>query len=168
MPKTKILLYPAVIILGVGMLMLLTAAVRYATTNEFCTSCHSMTFAHEEYKKSRHYSSASGVRAGCADCHVGRGVKRLGVFGQLFSDYWIELTNPIATEQEWEKRRPELAKEVREEMNRCRESSTCLGCHNPESIRPDNERKRNAHNRIKGEGKSCIECHKNLVHGEVL
>lgn len=150
------------------MLMLLTAAVRYTTTTEFCTSCHSMTFAHEEYKNSRHFMSPSGVRAGCSDCHVGRGVKRIGVFAQLIPDAWAELMNPIKDKVEWEKRRPELAKEVRDEMNRSKKSLRCLGCHNPESIRPDNERKRNMHNRIKGEGKSCIECHKNLVHGEVL
>lgn len=167
MGKLKFLLYPAVIILGLGIFILLIAAVHYTTTTEFCTSCHSMSFAYEEYKNSRHFMSPSGVRAGCSDCHVGRGVKRIRVFAQLIPDAWAELMNPIRDKADWEKRKPGLAREVREEMLKCK-SSKCLGCHSVESLRPDNERKRNAHNRIKGEGKTCIECHKNLVHGEVL
>lgn len=167
MGKLKFLLYPAVIILGLGIFILLTAAVHYTTTTEFCTSCHSMSFAFEEYKNSRHYKSISGVRAGCPDCHVGRGIRKVLVFKQIIPDLLAELTRPIKDKTEWEKRRPALAKEVREELL-CNKSSQCLGCHYPDSIKPDNERKRLAHSRIKSEGKSCIECHKNLVHAEVL
>jgi nitrate/TMAO reductase-like tetraheme cytochrome c subunit len=46
----------------------------YSSTNEFCTSCHSMTYVEEEYQKSVHYNPVSGVRAGCGDCHVSAGV----------------------------------------------------------------------------------------------
>ena len=44
--------------------------VAYTNTMEFCTSCHSMTFPYEEYKKSAHFKNAVGVQAGCPDCHV--------------------------------------------------------------------------------------------------
>ena len=154
-------------ITAVFILFVLCAGSRYTTTTEFCTSCHSMTFAFEEYKNSRHYKSISGVRAGCADCHVGRGIRKIFVFKQLVPDLFAELTRPIKDKAEWEKRRAALAKEEREELS-CNKSSQCLGCHYPDSIKPDNERKRLAHSRIKSEGKSCIECHKNLVHAEIL
>jgi Nitrate/TMAO reductases, membrane-bound tetraheme cytochrome c subunit len=40
-------------------------------TTEFCVSCHSMeATVYREYRTSVHYSNASGVRAGCPDCHV--------------------------------------------------------------------------------------------------
>ena len=45
---------------------------RLTTTDEFCTSCHAMqtNIADAEvYKTSLHQTTASGVRAGCGDCH---------------------------------------------------------------------------------------------------
>ena len=161
--KLPILFLSAAIIITA----LIAASAKYTTTTEFCTSCHSMRFAFEEYKNSRHYMSISGIRAGCPDCHVGRGIRKVLVLKQLLPDLWGEITNPIKDKEAWEKRRPALAKEVRNILQ-CNKSSQCLGCHYPDSIRPDNERKRLAHSRIKSEGKSCINCHQNLVHAEVL
>ena len=45
-------------------------AMEATNTLGFCTSCHEMTPAYEEYKQTAHYQNASGVRAICSDCHV--------------------------------------------------------------------------------------------------
>lgn len=140
-------------------------AVRYTTTNDFCTSCHSMSFAFEEYKKSRHYKSRSGVMVGCSDCHVGKGFRKVFVFNQLIPDLWAEVKNSIKDKADWDKRRGSLAKKVRKTLE-CR-GFLCQGCHDPVLMKPVNERNRIAHTRIKIEGMTCIECHKNLVHAEV-
>ncbi len=50
---------------------------RLTTTDEFCTSCHAMqTYIAdaETYEASAHQTTASGVRAGCADCHIPKGL----------------------------------------------------------------------------------------------
>ena len=45
------------------------AYVASTSTLPFCTSCHEMqAFVYEEYKKTPHYTNASGVRAICSDC----------------------------------------------------------------------------------------------------
>ena len=45
--------------------------MEHTNTMQFCMSCHEMrNKPYEEYKKSVHFRSASGVRAICSDCHV--------------------------------------------------------------------------------------------------
>ncbi|MFV0336224.1 MAG: NapC/NirT family cytochrome c, partial [Tropicimonas sp.] len=46
-------------------------ASKYMESTEFCVSCHEMRDnLYDDYAKSAHFSNASGVQAGCADCHV--------------------------------------------------------------------------------------------------
>lgn len=54
----------ALIILGAG------KAVRMTSTNDFCMSCHVHPVADNNWKKSVHYATQSGMRIGCADCHL--------------------------------------------------------------------------------------------------
>ncbi|MFV0359773.1 NapC/NirT family cytochrome c, partial [Tropicimonas sp.] len=43
----------------------------YTNRMDFCISCHEMhDTVYQEYIKTPHFSSASGVQATCADCHV--------------------------------------------------------------------------------------------------
>ena len=71
-PSSKI---PALGLLSVGAVITIVGVVAmnktldYFSTNEFCTSCHTMQQNYEEYKQSVHFKNASGVRADCADCH---------------------------------------------------------------------------------------------------
>ncbi|MCG6861179.1 MAG: NapC/NirT family cytochrome c, partial [Chromatiaceae bacterium] len=67
----------ALVIGGVGGVALMTFLIEldhFTSSNEFCTGCHSMTFADQSYQKSVHFNSSSGVRASCGDCHVSQGV----------------------------------------------------------------------------------------------
>ncbi len=148
-------------------LLLLKGALSYTNTVEFCTSCHSMKFPYEEYKKSMHFKSPSGVTAGCPDCHVPHQIIPL-IKAKVMAakDVWAEITHPSMTEDEWAKMRPELAKRVREKLLKS-DSATCRRCHNFENLVPSRDRGVNAHEKAKEKGKTCIECHYNLVHAEV-
>ena len=45
-------------------------AMHKTSGTEFCTSCHSMSWATAEWHGSDHFSNATGVQTGCADCHL--------------------------------------------------------------------------------------------------
>lgn len=159
--------YSTVFLVIVVFFFLTAVTVSYTTKTEFCISCHSMNSPSKEYKKSQHFTSPSGVRAGCSDCHIGKGARRIMAVKLLANDFWKEISNPIKDEQDWEKRRHRLADSVREMLVK-NKSATCRGCHNNHSMVSQSIRKTAAHSRIDTEGKTCIECHYNIVHDEVL
>jgi nitrate/TMAO reductase-like tetraheme cytochrome c subunit len=152
---------------GVLFMVFLLELDRFTSTNEFCVTCHSMTYAEAFYKRSSHYSSASGVRATCGDCHVSEGVfaatwdHAVGgkdLLKQLFGpDYDDPAVNALHL--------PEAAFAARDWF-RQRDSATCRRCHTMEAI----EGKRGgtaAIHREEAAGKTCIDCHSNLVHRPV-
>ena len=140
----------------------------FASRNEFCTSCHSMTFAEATYQQSAHYNSASGVRASCGDCHVSPGLlastwdHATGVtdlFKQFFggADYDDPVINALHL--------PESAFLAREWFRK-RDSASCRHCHVQEAIEGERTHTAAIH-REETEGKTCIDCHTNLVHRPV-
>lgn len=64
------LLLLAGIFIGAGMIIGVNKAVFATSTDEYCQSCHVHTGADEAWTKSSHYSNESGVRVGCAECHL--------------------------------------------------------------------------------------------------
>ncbi len=134
------------------------------STNEFCTSCHSMTYAETAYQQTVHYNSASGVRASCGDCHVSEGIfaatydHLLGIkdlFKQFFGpDYDDPVIKALHT--------PDAAFVARDWFQR-RGSATCQRCHVLEALQGSRTHTAAIH-REDAAGKSCIECHYNLVH----
>lgn len=156
---------------GVAFMMFLIEFDHYTSSNEFCTTCHSMVYAEESYKQSVHYNSASGVRASCGDCHVSEGVfaatwdhamgakdlfKQLAgkVFGPDYDDPVVNLLHL-----------PEAAFHARKWFSK-RESATCKRCHTLEAIQGKRAETAAIH-REETAGKSCIDCHINLVHRKV-
>lgn len=164
---------PVVIALGVGGLggMLFVGFLiefhHFASSNAFCTSCHSMTFAAATYQQSRHYNSASGVRASCGDCHVSPGLLAstwdhlMGVndlFNQFFGpDYDDPVINALHL--------PEAAFAARAWFRK-RDSASCRACHVQEAILGERPHTAAIH-REETAGKTCIDCHYNLVHRPV-
>lgn len=132
-----------------------------------CTSCHSMKPFFEEYKTSVHYFGRSGVKAGCVNCHV-KGGSLVSVSGAtlLIKDTYKEIFKPVKNREDAEARRPEMAKRVRDHLIETR-SGVCFGCHVEDAINPTKDRGKNAHESMKEKGKTCIECHFNLVHAKV-
>ncbi len=152
---------------GMGFIIFLIEFDHFSSTEAFCTSCHSMEIAAESYRSSSHYRPDSGVRAECGDCHVSqgvfaatwdhiRGVKDL--YAQLFGpDYDNPVINALHL--------PEAAFASREWFKQ-RDSATCRRCHLQEAImgtRPDTLQI----HLEDAQGKSCIDCHINLVHRKV-
>ena len=137
------------------------------STEEFCTTCHSMELAAEPYRQSVHYNPASGVRASCGDCHVSENVLAAtwdhvmgakDLFHQIFGpDYDDPVINSLHL--------PEAAFAARRWFKE-NNSATCKRCHVQGAIkgtRPDTL----LIHQEDAEGKTCVECHYNLVHRRV-
>jgi len=56
--------------LGLGMVIGVNKGVQATSTPAYCQSCHIHTGADEAWLKSPHFSNESGVRVGCAECHL--------------------------------------------------------------------------------------------------
>lgn len=155
--------------IGVFVLLVIQMAVHgfdeFSRTEPFCTSCHSMNLMGKEYRESIHFSSRSGVRARCGDCHVSKGTlsalwEHFTAASMVFSEVVHDFSDPVATE----KARPDMAFKARKWFRKTG-SATCRNCHVLDAImgsRPgigavhiDDARKKDG---------NCIECHMNLVH----
>lgn len=152
---------------GIGFMVFLIEFDHHTSTEAFCTTCHSMELAAVPYRESAHYMPTSGVRASCGDCHVSPGVFAAtwdhfigskDLFHQLFgADYDDPVINALHL--------PDAAFSAREWF-RERDSATCRRCHEQDAIvgkRADTL----AIHREDAKGKTCIDCHINLVHREV-
>lgn len=152
---------------GVALVFFLIEFDHYTSTNNFCLSCHSMHFAAAVYRQSPHYNSASGVRASCGDCHVSEGlimatydhlVGAKDLFKQIFGpDYDDPVVNTLHL--------PEAAFRARDWF-RSRDSATCRRCHVQEAILGQRANTAAIH-REDAIGKTCVDCHINLVHRPV-
>lgn len=142
----------------------------YTNSTEFCVSCHSMKTNFEEYKETLHYKNASGVQAGCADCHV---PKELGpkFFAKMMAikDVVYEILGSIDTKEKFEARRWDLANMVWERM-RENDSRECRSCHRYSSMDGGLQDKRTVkkHSTALEKGKTCIDCHAGIAHEEPL
>jgi nitrate/TMAO reductase-like tetraheme cytochrome c subunit len=152
---------------GIVFMFFLLEFDEFTSSNEFCTTCHSMTYADVSYQQSVHYNSASGVRATCGDCHVSEGlimatydhavgtkdlIKQL--FGPKYDDPVVNLLHL-----------PEAAFAARNWFRR-RDSATCKRCHTIEAIQGTRANTAAIHQE-ETEGKTCVDCHYNLVHRKV-
>jgi cytochrome c-type protein NapC len=142
------------------------AALHATNSTEFCISCHSMQGNYQEYKKSVHYRSASGVRAECADCHVPKAFgPRLVAKLAAAKDVWHEWQGTIDTPEKFEARRWLMATRVWGGM-RANDSRECRSCHDLESmdLRAQDSSAAKKHAKARERGKTCIDCHAGLVH----
>jgi len=153
---------------GVAFMFFLLEFDHYTSSNEFCTTCHSMTYAEDAYLQSAHYNSASGVRASCGDCHVSEGVimatydHAIGtkdLIKQLFgkADYDDPVVNLLHL--------PEAAFAARDWFRK-RDSATCKRCHALDAIQGTRANTAAIHQE-ETDGKTCIDCHMNIVHRKV-
>lgn len=152
---------------GAGSILFLLEFDHYTSSNAFCTGCHSMSFAAESYRRSVHYNSPSGVRAECGDCHVSKEVfaatwdHTMGIKDLLKQFFGPNYEDPVINALHL----PEAAFAARAWFRK-QDSATCKSCHELSAIqgkRPDTQ----AIHRDETKGKSCIDCHYNLVHRQV-
>lgn len=159
-------------VIGVAAVLANEQIDRYTSTDAFCgTSCHSMQ-AHVAtdpvYVESAHRTAPSGVRAGCADCHIPHGIVPATwahVKGGI-KDIVSESLNDFSTREAWERDRAERAAAVRDWLLET-DSATCRYCHDEAAIEPQRKRGQRQHAEARERGLTCIGCHYNLVHSEV-
>lgn len=155
------------VVLGVSFVGAEELNVR-ANSTEFCVSCHSMgAYVYEEYKQSKHYTNASGVRPECGQCHV---AKRFwpAVYDHAMGthDLISEHANDWSTLEKFDAQRARMAEKARLKMF-AEDSHTCRECHKMEAIAPARKRGERAHgDAIRKGSTNCIACHYNLVHKE--
>lgn len=144
---------------------------RLTTTDEFCTSCHAMqTYIadSEVYKTSAHQTTATGVRPGCGDCHIPKGLV-IATYTHVvngISDLWGEFSLDYEDPLVWAAEKARLAHAARLWF-RGNDSATCRSCHEEVSIKPERKRGQRQHEEARETGMTCIDCHYNLVHEEI-
>jgi nitrate/TMAO reductase-like tetraheme cytochrome c subunit len=121
---------------------------------------------YEEYKKSAHYSNASGVRAICSDCHVPKEwTAKLVRKIQATNELYHKILGTIDTPEKFEAQRLALAENVWASM-KATNSRECRNCHSYDAMDFHKQSRRGAKKMQEGldEGKTCIDCHKGLAH----
>ena len=164
------------VLLGIALLALTNRAVTWSSSDRYCgTTCHSMTWAEAGYQRSPHYRNSVGVRASCGECHIpydaGHATAIEYVKLLLFKtdrgakDFWYEARRTIATQEEWEKRRPALSNTFESYLSR-HDYITCRGCHSLESFGgPRSRMKLVIHGgAVKENNYNCLACHTNIGH----
>jgi nitrate/TMAO reductase-like tetraheme cytochrome c subunit len=140
------------------------------STMKFCSgTCHVMeSTVFKEYQESKHWSTPTGVRPECADCHVSERLTfamkdHFVSSGELF----VWLTTDFSKPEAFEKFRAEAANTARFHLLDSN-SANCKKCHVMDAIQPSRVRGQNAHRDAIATGNSnCITCHYNLVHKKV-
>ncbi|NEX19368.1 butanol dehydrogenase [Thiorhodococcus mannitoliphagus] len=158
----------ALLVVGVLLVFGVDFAIKTTNTLEFCTSCHTMQTNYEEYQDSLHYKNTSGVQATCADCHV---PKPLGpkLLTKIIAakDVYHEIAGTIDTPEKFEARRWYLANMVWDRM-RANDSRECRSCHEFDNMDLSEQSRsaRSRHSTARDKDKTCIDCHRGVVHYE--
>lgn len=158
------------LMIGVGAAGL--GAVNYvvhkSSSNDFCLSCHSHEqFIKPEFEASSHFKNASGVRAGCADCHLPHHDWFEMMWKKAISikDVFGEMSGMLSTAEKYEAHRGPMAVKVWEQFL-SNDSKYCRNCHSFAAMDTEAQGKMpgRMHPAAMGEGQSCIECHRGIVH----
>ena len=127
-------------VIGIVFVGILTSVVHWAGSPKFCGEfCHSMDVTYAAYKKGDHFRTASGVTAGCSDCHLKNESNHfVGPidYTALLIDKAIagskslfgEIRGTMSTPEKQIEKRPEMATAVHQQMID-RNFSACRGCH---------------------------------------
>lgn len=156
------------LLLGAGGLAGTNFALHATSESEFCLGCHTIERnVRPEWEASSHYRNAAGVRAECKDCHLPQDDWFALVATKVAASLDIvpELMGTYHEPEQWEAHRAEMAERVWAEY-RADDSRYCRGCHDVEAMALDEQSGmgRTMHGRMEGMGKTCIDCHKGLVH----
>lgn len=145
------------------------AGLAWTNTEKFCIGCHEMRDnVYAEFQGTIHDTNRSGVRAICSDCHVPREPgPLLARKVKATFELWSKLTGKIDTKEKFEAHRYEMATRVWKRMKQT-DSLECRNCHHSEKMDPEKqtEKARDRHAKGRAEGKTCIDCHFGIAHGE--
>lgn len=141
----------------------------YTSTEEFCVSCHEMSYNFAEYKGTIHDTNRTGVRAICTDCHVPHKPGPL-VWAKIKATkdlFYTYISPSIPTQEKFEAKRAHMAQNIWREM-KANDSQNCRTCHRADKMSVDlqSPKAQARHAKAKLEGKTCIECHFGIAHKE--
>lgn len=156
------------IVLGAAGLGGFGAFMGATNTEEFCISCHEMqAFPYAELQQSAHWTSASGVRPGCPDCHVPKALvpKLVRKIQASLNEVPNHLLGKLDTPEKYEAHRLAMAQMVWDEM-KASDSRECRSCHDVTAMALDEQRPRARaqHEDAAKTGETCIDCHKGIAH----
>ena len=137
------------------------------STTAFCVSCHEMETPLAEYQQTSHFSSASGVRADCSSCHVPEGLgPRLFAKIDALRHVYGHFVGTLSSDEMYEDARFRMAERVWA-LYKATDSRECRSCHRQAGIDFDQFKNhidaQTMSDGLQG-GKTCIDCHKGLVH----
>ena len=164
--------HPATIPLALGALLGLAIAagigglVGFSDSNAFCLSCHEMAGApYQDYLQSTHYRNRTGVRAGCADCHLPHDSWLAYAKAKIAAskDVYHHLAGTLSTPEKFAAQRLEMARRVVSDL-KASDSAPCRGCHDVSAMDPQVQGSGDMHQRIGSLGKTCVDCHRGLAH----
>lgn len=165
--RTKIVIVSALIfVAGIVFAGLFNLGLAYTNTTEFCTSCHTMKIPLGELQQTPHWQSASGVHAGCADCHVPEPFFPKMVAKVIAAkDVYHEIIGTIDTPEKYEAYRWDMANRVWAKM-KATDSRECRSCHEYAhmDLAAQDRSARARHSNAPDKGETCIDCHKGVAH----
>ena len=152
---------------GVAFLAGFNTLLAHTNATEFCISCHEMEAnVYKDYVETAHYSNASGVRAGCADCHVPKeyGPKLLAKVIAV-KDVYHHLLGTIDTREKYLEHRMDMARRVWKKMYES-DSRECNTCHSYDAMHWEKQSRKGKAQMKKAQRKgiTCIECHQGVAH----
>ena len=166
--RLGVVLVSVVFIAGILFAGLFSTGLAYTNEMDFCVSCHSLQIPYEEYKESLHYKNQSGVQATCADCHVPKPfIPKMIAKVVAMKDVYHEIAGTIDTPEKFEAHRWDMASRVWARMER-NDSRECRSCHEFSNMDLSEQGRsaRSRHASAEERGKTCIDCHKGIVHYE--
>jgi nitrate/TMAO reductase-like tetraheme cytochrome c subunit len=143
-------------------------AMHAVSSEEFCGgACHEMSaFVTPGWQQSPHYRNASGVHAGCPDCHMpGPFVPKMIRKAQALREGYHHILGTISTQEKFDAHRAEMAQRVWTYM-KANDSRECRACHSAERMNTEVQSKmaQRSHARAAESGKTCIDCHQGVAH----
>jgi nitrate/TMAO reductase-like tetraheme cytochrome c subunit len=153
-------------VIGVGATGGFLSGLKFAESTAFCTSCHEMRAAFDEYTQSVHYSNEFGIRAGCGNCHVPPSFfaglyRHVQASGEIFG----HLSGKLGTPAKYEAQRAAMAQKIWAEF-KANDSAECRSCHTPSAMATAKqpEMAAEAHRSLAKSGMTCIDCHQGVAH----
>lgn len=131
------------------------------STPQFCSSCHEIQPAVNEWRTSTHANNEQGFVADCMDCH-------LPAPHDMFNFFYQKTTHGIKDViahfigDEYDR------KEARESAYKSFKNEQCMKCHRNILYIPNKRGAMLAHRDVvyarPGNEKKCVDCHRDLVH----
>lgn len=154
------------IVIGVAGWLTFDATLHATSTDQFCTSCHEMEIPLAQLQKTSHFNNASGVTAGCSDCHVPQEfVPKMIRKVEAAREVWGTITGIIDTPEKYAAHAPAMKER---EINRllANDSQECRNCHDAQAMLSVIQASKalRYHRALASNRRTCIDCHAGVAH----